>query len=149
MSRRVLVIDTDECMRELLRLHLEMAGYSAQTAADAITAGFAVLQSAPDLILCEVDLPHLDGLEFVAALRADPAQPRIPVIFVTANTEAHDRAIALGLADYLLKPLRADQLLAAVARRLPPRRPARTAEPAEGSGGRPQPTPAVERRQEA
>ena len=58
-------------MRELLRLHLSSAGYAVEVAEDAIAAGYAVLKAAPDLIVCDVAMPHMDGFELVAALRAD------------------------------------------------------------------------------
>jgi two-component system chemotaxis response regulator CheY len=116
MAARILVVDDDESMRELIRIHLAAAGYEVQTAADAISAGYIVLASPPDLILTDVSMPHMDGFEFVAALRADPGVPPIPVIFLTSAEEGMERARELGAAGYLTKPVRADELLAAVAR---------------------------------
>jgi len=123
MSQKILAVDDNECMRELLSLHLRLAGYSVQVAEDGIAAGHAVLKSAPDLIICDIDMPHMDGFEFIAALKADSTLPRIPVIFLTSMDDGHDRSAQLGACEYLMKPLRADQLLAAVARHLPHRRP--------------------------
>jgi len=116
MAARILVVDDDESMRELIRIHLAAAGYEVQTAADAISAGYMVLASAPDLILTDVSMPYMDGFEFVAALRADPSVPPIPVIFLTSVEEGMERARELGAAGYLVKPVRADELLATVAR---------------------------------
>lgn len=120
MKGRILVVEDDESMRELLRLHLSSAGYTVEVAEDAIAAGYAVLKAAPDLIVCDVAMPHMDGFELIAALRADKALPRLPVIFLTADAD-EGRARELGPMEYLNKPVRLEELLAAVARRLPPR----------------------------
>ena len=64
----ILVVDDDESLLELLRMHLGAAGYDVQMAEDAIAAGYIVLRSPPDLIICDVHMPHMDGFEFVAAL---------------------------------------------------------------------------------
>jgi CheY-like chemotaxis protein len=119
MTRRILVVEDDEMMRELLRLHLSSAGYAVEVAEDAITAGYAVLKSPPDLIVCDVEMPHMDGFELVAALRGDEAIPRVPVIFLTSLAEGDAHAKALAPSEYLQKPVRLEELLAAVSRHLP------------------------------
>jgi two-component system cell cycle response regulator len=88
-------------------------------AADAIAAGYLVLRSPPDLIICDINMPHMDGFEFVAALKADATLPRIPVIFLTSYNEGDDRSKELGAAGYLTKPVRADKLLQLVAKHVP------------------------------
>jgi len=103
----------------LLRLHLSSAGYAVEVAEDAIAAGYAVLKSPPDLIVCDVAMPHMDGFELVAALRADQALPRVPVIFLTSLAGGDARARELGPSEYLQKPVRLEELLAAVWRHLP------------------------------
>jgi CheY-like chemotaxis protein len=115
MAARILVVDDDPDISALLRLHLSSAGYEVRTARDAIEAGYMVLASPPDLIVCDVRMPHMDGLEFVAALRADKTLPYIPVIFLTSVDQLEDRARELGAAGYLTKPVRADRLLSMVA----------------------------------
>jgi DNA-binding response OmpR family regulator len=119
---RILVVEDDESMRELLRLHLSSAGYAVEVAEDAIAAGYAVLKEAPDLLICDVVMPHMDGFELVAALRADSGvSKQLPVIFLTAESEADDRARELG-GEFLEKPIRLEELLKAVSRHLPPPR---------------------------
>ena len=116
---RILVVEDEESMRELLRLHLSSAGYNVEVAEDAIAAGYSVLKDVPDLIICDVSMPHMDGFELVAALRADSAVPKKPpVIFLTAESEADDRARELG-GEFLEKPIRLEELLKAVSRHLP------------------------------
>jgi len=116
MAATILVVDDDESIRELLRMHLNAAGYEVHVAPDAIVAGYLVLRSPPDLIISDVNMPHMDGLEFVAALKADPTLPNIPVIFLTSYEEGDQRGKELGAVGYLTKPVRADRLLQLVAK---------------------------------
>jgi CheY-like chemotaxis protein len=119
MSATILVIEDDDGIRDLLRMHLSAAGYAVQVAPDAISAGYLVLRSPPDLIISDVNMPHMDGFEFVAALKADTTLPPIPVIFLTSYNEGDDRGKALGAVGYLTKPVRADKLLQLVAKHVP------------------------------
>jgi two-component system chemotaxis response regulator CheY len=119
MAARILVVDDDESIRELLRLHLTSAGYEVELAADAIVAGYRVLKSPPDLIITDVSMPHMDGFEFVAALRADATLPRVPVIFLTSVEDGDARGRDLGAVGYVLKPVRSDRLLSLVAQHVP------------------------------
>lgn len=115
---RILVVDDDQNMRQLLSLHLRSAGYEVETAEDGIAAGYAVLYQQPDLIICDVFMPHMSGFEFVAALRSDPAQQNIPVIFLTTAVDSEARGRELGAVGYLRKPVRADALLSFISDKL-------------------------------
>lgn len=118
MSQSILVVDDDQSLRELLKLHLSAAGYTVATASDGIEAGYAVLKSPPDLIITDVNMPHMDGFEFVEALKSDKSLPKIPVIFLTSMDD-QERGRQLGAVGYITKPVRADRLLAVVAEHLP------------------------------
>lgn len=111
----VLIVDDDPCLLGLLRLHLQNAGYSVQVAEDAVVAGRMLLSRAPDVMIVDVSMPYLDGLEFLQAVKSEEELAHIPVIFLTIHAEAKPRAMALGAAAFLTKPVLADQLLAAVA----------------------------------
>ncbi|HZN99571.1 MAG TPA: response regulator [Burkholderiales bacterium] len=116
---KIAVIDDDRFIRYLLDLHLRKAGYEVFAAEDAVAAGRVIVERTPDVILCDVDMPFMDGYEFVSALRADPATRHIPVIFLTVNKSVGERAKQLG-AGHLVKPVTADELLRTVAKFAPP-----------------------------
>lgn len=114
----ILVMDDDAYMRELMGLHLSNAGYDVLVAEDAIVAGHLVLQKSPDLVVADIEMPFMNGLEFVQALRSDPSVSHIPVIFVSSRDDLEDLAKSFGAMAFLKKPVLADQLLAAVAQQL-------------------------------
>ena len=115
----VSVVDDDESMRALLRLHLANAGYQVTLAEDAVVAGKALMQSAPDLLVVDAEMPYLSGIDLVAALIADSTAPSVPILFVTAHEEYRDKFDNMGV-DYLIKPFTAEALLAAVERLVKP-----------------------------
>lgn len=122
----ILVVDDETAVRELLKLHLAGAGYEVKVADDAIVAGRAVMAAPPDLMIVDVALPYLDGVDFVAALKADTTMPQVTVIFMSGNAEVLDRARTLG-APCLKKPFSADELLQVVQRELMLRPPSQRA----------------------
>ena len=116
MPANILIVDDDELVRRLLALHLTNAGYAVSSAEDAIRAGYMSLQIAPDLVITDVKMPHMSGFDFIAALKSDPRLANTPVIFLTSDEDADLRARELGAAGFVNKPVRADVLLALVAR---------------------------------
>lgn len=113
---RLLVVDDDSTLRELLRVHLRGAGYTVKTSADAAEAIRMILAEKPDLILSDIKMPYMGGLELLEALRADPATRDIPLMVLTASDsdEDHVRARRLGVMGYLVKPVSVDELLRAI-----------------------------------
>jgi CheY-like chemotaxis protein len=113
-AAKVVVIDDDQTLRTLVRLHLANAGYEVLEAADAVEGGYQVLRTSPDLVICDVNMPYMSGYEFVAALKSDPLTSRIPVVFLTVDDDVAAKAQKLGAAGYLRKPVTADRLLEVV-----------------------------------
>ena len=111
---QILVVDDEAPIRELLSFNLKKSGYEVETAADGRTA----LQKAPeaDLVLLDIMLPEVDGLEVCRQLKADPQTSAIPIIMLTAMGEDTDRIVGLemGADDYLAKPFNPDELMARV-----------------------------------
>lgn len=110
---KILVIENDISFLDLLRVHLASAGHEVVTAEDAALGLRAVIENVPDLIILDMFIPYLDGIEVLAALRTDPATAPIPVIVLTGtrDDEIYAKARNLGVADYLTKPVQRDRLL--------------------------------------
>ena len=112
---RIVVIDDDGVMRQLLDMHLRNAGYEVFSAEDAVDGGHLILRTLPDLIICDVDMPYLNGYEFVAALKTHDTTRAIPIVFLTSNEDLDGLTGRLGAVAHLTKPVRADRLLEVVA----------------------------------
>lgn len=113
MARHILVVDDDTLLRRSLSLQLEQAGYRTTTAESAEDALAVAQRDQPDLILLDIGLPGMDGLEAVKHFQRDVD---VPIIFVTARRRELDTILGLemGADDYITKPFNPDVLLAHV-----------------------------------
>jgi PleD family two-component response regulator len=113
---RILIIDDDVSFREMLRVLLSMEGYAPQVAEDAVEGGKALLAEQPDLVICDVKMPYMDGLELLSLLRSDENTSSLPVILVSGqrDIEILGKAVQLGASDYLIKPITRVRLLASI-----------------------------------
>jgi DNA-binding response OmpR family regulator len=109
----VLVVDDDPKIRELLRLYVEREGHRVAFAADGTQALAQARDQAPDLVLLDIMLPGLDGLEVCRQLRA---QSGIPIMLLTARSADSDKVVGLDLGadDYVVKPFSPRELMARV-----------------------------------
>ncbi|WP_243060613.1 response regulator transcription factor [Nocardioides sp. SR21] len=119
---RVLVVDDDKAVRESLRRSLEFNGYDVALAGDGAEALAVIAASAPDVVIMDVMMPRLNGIEATRALRS--AGNDVPILVLTARDAVGDRVEGLdaGADDYLTKPFALQELLArlrALLRRLP------------------------------
>lgn len=114
MARHILIVDDDALMRRSVSLHLEQNGYRASTAASAEDALALARRDRPDLILLDIGLPGMDGLQAIRHFQRDMED--VPVIFVTARRRELDTILGLemGADDYITKPFNLDILLAHV-----------------------------------
>ncbi len=112
----ILVVDDEEDTRELLRALLESEGYAVTTAADGEAALARVQETRPDLILLDIMMPEMDGLEVCDHLRFDPATRDVPIIFLTAKQDpvTQSRASILDAYAYIEKPFSPEALLAEI-----------------------------------
>ncbi len=114
MAKRILVVDDEPSITKLVSFNLEKAGYDVDTAADGQAALEKVQDIQPDLIVLDLMLPKVDGLEVCKRLRQE--NNRIPVIMLTAKDEELDRVLGLelGADDYVTKPFSPRELVARV-----------------------------------
>ena len=115
--RRVLVVDDDDELAEVVRPVLREAGYSVATVRHGAAALELVEHHAPDLILLDLSMPIMDGWSFVAQYRRT-AKPGARIVLLTANPNAADIARALQADGYITKPFDVDDLIAIVGREL-------------------------------
>lgn len=121
MSGKILVVDDEPELLQLLRYVLEASGFSVVLAPDGRQALEQVQKERPDLVLCDVVMPELNGFETVRALRQNPETRLLPVLMLSARGQAHDvqRALDAGADGYVTKPFSYRELVAEVKRRVP------------------------------
>jgi CheY-like chemotaxis protein/CRP-like cAMP-binding protein len=119
-SKTILVIEDNEEVRENLEEILELYGYTVVLAEDGKVGVEKAIEHQPDLILCDVMMPRLDGFGVLNILSRKPETASIPFIFLTAKAEKADfrRGMNLGADDYVTKPFYKDELLSVVETRL-------------------------------
>jgi len=115
-KKKILIIEDDTILRENTAETLELANYEAITAVNGREGIAKVRSEKPDLILCDIIMPELDGYSVIQILSADPATSGIPFIFLSAKSEKEDvrKGMALGADDYLTKPLDESDMLSAI-----------------------------------
>jgi len=118
--QKVLVIDDSDDVREVIVNTLTHFGFSAREAKNGAVAIEMAKAERPDLIICDVRMPEMDGYQTLSALRDLPGFSNVPFIFLTASIEKSDmrRGMVSGADDYLTKPCKPEELIEAVTTRL-------------------------------
>jgi len=131
MSSRVLIVEDEPDIRELVVHHLKREGYVVSAASSGEEALRQVQAAPPDLVLLDLMMPAMDGLEVCRRLRQDPATASLPIVMLTAKGDEVDRVLGLeiGADDYIVKPFSPKELLARVKAVLRRSRPASGAAP--------------------
>jgi phosphate regulon transcriptional regulator PhoB len=116
MPSRVLIVEDEPDIRELVLHHLKREGYLVSAAASGEEALRQVRTAPPDLVLLDLMMPAMNGLEVCRRLRQDPATAALPVVMLTAKGDEVDRVLGLeiGADDYVVKPFSPKELLARV-----------------------------------
>jgi len=116
MSKKILTVEDAPNIRKLIAYNLTRAGYEVLEAEDGKAAVRMLQQVVPDLIVLDIRMPEMDGFQLLELMRKYPKAAAIPVIMLTALSTASDldRALSLGVVDYLVKPLDPSLLVAKV-----------------------------------
>ncbi|MCB1627353.1 MAG: phosphate regulon transcriptional regulator PhoB [Xanthomonadales bacterium] len=125
MTQRILIVEDERAIRDMIAFALRRAGMEVIPAEDALAAQQAIGERVPDLVLLDWMLPGMSGLEYARRLKRDELTREVPVIMLTARGEEDDRVIGLdtGVDDYVVKPFSTRELIArikAVMRRVNP-----------------------------
>ena len=118
--KRILVIDDDARLREHYRQLLKLEGYEVVEARNGREGVERARQDAPDLVLCDITMPEMNGHRVLETLRSEPRLAHVPFVFLTGWSEAEDirTGMNLGADDYLTKPVVPHELVAAIRARL-------------------------------
>jgi len=112
----VLVADDEEDIKVVLRMFLEAVGYEVVTAFDGLDALEQIKSTKPDVVLMDIMMPVIDGIEVVRQMKATPGIRDIPVVMLTAAAQSDmvERAIQAGAADYIVKPFEPETVQKAI-----------------------------------
>lgn len=113
---KIIVVDDESSIRDLLRFNLEKAGYMVECLDDGLAAVKRIMDDTPDLLVLDLMLPGMDGLEVCRHLRHQEKTQHLPIIMLTARGEEIDRVVGLeiGADDYLTKPFSPRELVARI-----------------------------------
>ena len=116
MASRILIVEDDPDIAELVARYLDKAGFTTERAATGRDALTSISTRLPDLVVLDLMLPHVDGLEVCRAVRGNEATAALPIIMLTARAEESERIVGLelGADDYLAKPFSPNELVARV-----------------------------------
>jgi CheY-like chemotaxis protein len=119
---RVLIVDDAALVRDMFGRYLGFAGMVVRYAADGREGIAAVHADAPDLILCDLDMPEMSGIELCRTLRANPATAGVPILVISGDTEGLQAAVEAGCDGVLVKPCSQTLLVASIRQILARRR---------------------------
>jgi len=113
MSIHILTVDDDAGIRRLVQLNLQRAGYRVSTAVDGVDALEKIPTDRPDLLILDVTMPRMDGIELLRRVKSNPDTESIPVVMLTAKSQDADfqEGERSGAEAYISKPFSPRQLL--------------------------------------
>ncbi|MEM9778112.1 MAG: response regulator transcription factor [Chloroflexota bacterium] len=115
-AQKILVVDDDKSITEIVKAYLEQAGYGVMTASNGASALRILYHEKPDLLLLDLNLPDRDGWDITRSIRNDKRLATIPIIMVTARVDDSDKIVGLelGADDYVTKPFNPREIVARV-----------------------------------
>jgi len=110
---KIMIVDDDSTTRKLLGLYLKAKGYQVAYAENGLDGIEKLGSENPNLIISDLNMPYMDGIEFVKNVRTNPVHHTIPILMVTTESdpEERERALAAGVEGYLVKPVTAEVVI--------------------------------------
>ena len=120
MSMKILTVDDSRTMRDMLKLALTTAGYRVVQAIDGMDGLEVLERETPDLVITDINMPDINGLELIGYVKSNPTYRDIPLIIVSTEKSEEDkkRGLALGAAGYVVKPFKKEELVSVVSQAL-------------------------------
>ena len=114
--KKILIADDEEDIKMVLQMYLENCGYEVVTAFDGLDAASKIRETKPDLVLMDIMMPVIDGVEVTRQIKSDDATKDIPVVMLTAAAQSAmvDKAMEAGASDYIAKPFEPEQVQEAI-----------------------------------
>jgi DNA-binding response OmpR family regulator len=111
--KKILVVDDEKSFLDIIKDAFEIRGYQVITATNAVEAGLELADKKPELILMDIKMPGINGLQACDAIHRNPLTKNIPIIIISALSDETDikRACKYGITDYMVKPVDMDRLV--------------------------------------
>lgn len=122
MNPLILIIEDNEILRSIIFEFLELENFNVISAGDGLAGLQLAKELKPDLIICDINMPYLDGYGVLKKLRQDSSIAKTPLIFLSSDADSIARwqALQLGANDYLIKPIKINHLLQVINNQLHP-----------------------------
>ncbi len=116
MSKKALTVDDSKTMREMVTLTLKSAGFEVQEAGDGVEAIKVLNGNRVDVIITDLNMPNMNGIELIRALRADPAHKMTPILMLTTEADGSkkEEGKVAGATGWIVKPFQPEKLVAVV-----------------------------------
>jgi two-component system chemotaxis response regulator CheY len=113
MTMKILIVDDDKTTRKLLGLYLKSKGFEVLHAENGLDGLEKLGSESVNMVISDLNMPYMDGIEFVKAVRADAQQSHLPILMITTeqDTEERERAVSAGVNGYLTKPVTAEVVM--------------------------------------
>lgn len=115
-NKKILLVDDEEGFLSVIREALEIRGFEVMSAQNAIEAGLELTTKRPDIILMDVRMPGINGIQACSAIKSNPGTANIPLIIISAISDEHEikKAYKMGIDDYFIKPVDIEKLVSRI-----------------------------------
>ena len=116
LNKKIMLVDDEEGFLSVIKEALEIRGFEVLSAKNAIEAGLELTNKRPDIILMDIKMPGINGIQACSAIRSNPGTTNIPLIIISAISDEYEikKAYKIGIADYFIKPVDIEKLVSRI-----------------------------------